>query len=404
VNEVSLTRLQWAGLAASLLLPSLALANTAGATFVPVYLAGGGLLLWLLMRPFERATRRLGERTAAWTILVLLCLTLLAVVVVHPRIDTTGATLFGVSIGSSDNDDAVDVGITRLLDGENPYRAKTFLGNPVAPLPGAFLLALPFYALGDSAVQNVFWLAVFAALLWRLGGRARIALILLLSVLLVSPDVVYQMLQGGDYATDALATAAFAALIVDLARRASPSSQIALAAVGLGIAVTTRVNLLLVVPLVVAVVWRAHGADLREQAGIGRPPATAVRAAVLTAAVVAATVCALVLPLYFWDPPHFAPLLTREKASFATFGPLGGWLVPVAGVAVTAALCWAGRSQDARGLFRDAALVQMTLVLGGFALSSFERGEPHWFYLHYGLMFLFFGVAAWGTPLLREDE
>jgi hypothetical protein len=404
VNEVPRTRPLWAGLAASLLLPSLALANTAGAAFVPVYLAGGGLLLWLLMRPFERATRRLGERTAAWTILALLCLTLLAVVVVHPRIDTTGAELFGVRVGASDNDDAVDVGTARLLAGENPYRARTFLGNPIAPLPGAFLLALPFYALGHSAVQNVFWLAVFAALLWRLGRRARVALILLLSVLLVSPDVVYQLLQGGDYATDALATAAFAALVVDLARRASPSWQIALAAAGLGIAVTTRANLLLVVPLVVAVVWRAHGADVQESAGAGRPPATALRAAVLTAAVAAATVCALVLPFYFWDPAHFTPLLTREKASFESFGPLGGWLVPVAGVAVTAALCRAGRSRDVRSLFRDAALVQMTLVLGGFALSSLELGEPHWFYLHYGLMFLFFGVAAWGVPLLREDK
>jgi len=79
----------------------------------------------------------------------------------HPRIDTAGFRIGSISIGASDNDDAIDVAIDELRAGRYPYYPRTFLNGPLSPLPGALLLALPFYLVGDSALQNVFWIAVF---------------------------------------------------------------------------------------------------------------------------------------------------------------------------------------------------------------------------------------------------
>ena len=104
-----------------------------------------------------------------------LCVALLAVafvgltagfLVVHPHLDTDGFRLAGISFGSTDTDDAIDIALSELLAGRYPYYPQTFLGLPISPMPGALLLALPFYALGNSALQNIFWLAVFV---WMVG-------------------------------------------------------------------------------------------------------------------------------------------------------------------------------------------------------------------------------------------
>ena len=64
----------------------------------------------------------------------------------------------GLVGGGSDQDDALNIAATELIHGRYPYYPKTYLDNPIAPLPGAVFLAVPFVLLGNSAYQNIFWL------------------------------------------------------------------------------------------------------------------------------------------------------------------------------------------------------------------------------------------------------
>jgi hypothetical protein len=59
----------------------------------------------------------------------------------------------GAVLGAgSDRDDALNVALSALLRGSYPYHAVTFLGNQPTPAPGALLLAMPFFLLGNSAL------------------------------------------------------------------------------------------------------------------------------------------------------------------------------------------------------------------------------------------------------------
>jgi len=106
------------------------------------------------------ALRRLdaepAEPTSARLVLLMTLLLIAAFIVLYP---VARSGLFGPG---SDRDDALNVALQALLSGHYPYYAQTYLGNPPTPMPGALLLALPFFALGTSAWQNLFWLPVFA--------------------------------------------------------------------------------------------------------------------------------------------------------------------------------------------------------------------------------------------------
>ena len=79
-------------------------------------------------------------------------------VVVYP-IANDGEWSSGVR-GGSDRDEALQVGGEALLAGEYPYYQRTFLDNPISPMPGSILAALPFAAVGQAGLQNLLWLPV----------------------------------------------------------------------------------------------------------------------------------------------------------------------------------------------------------------------------------------------------
>jgi hypothetical protein len=381
----ALHKAAFAGLTFSLVAPSLAVFKKPGPVWLLCYLVLAPVLLWVLIERVAPRARRLGERTATVLTILLLTSVAVAVLVIHPAIDTQGFRIAGVTVGASDNDDAIDVGIQRLLAGENPYGGRTFLGQPIAPLAGAFLMALPFYALGNSAAQNVFWLAVFWLLARRQTRSGGAALVLLVSVLAVSPVVPYQLLQGQDYTTDAVAVAASSALCLWLARRAAPTWQLTLAGVATGVTMATRANFLLLLIPLSAALWRAGG----------------WRAMTSTAGATAAFV-GLSLPFYLWEPSQFAPLATSRKAMIVGMGAIGRTLIPLVGLAAAVAAAAAGRRRlrGEAGFYAAAFIVQATVVCLGFAVSSLQLRGADWFYLHYGVMFLFFGCLTFAAPAM----
>ena len=91
-----------------------------------------------------------------------------------------------------------------LLDGRYPYDVRTYLDNPITPLPGALLLALPFAALGLIVLQNWVWPALFLATSGRLLGDRRRGLLVLATLLVLAPLALNELVAGGDLLINSL--------------------------------------------------------------------------------------------------------------------------------------------------------------------------------------------------------
>jgi hypothetical protein len=374
-------------LLAALLLPSLAILKKLPVWVMAVYVAGGlvGLSVACLLYPFWR--RRIPESGAKWIGISILAVLVAAFWMVHPLIDHDGFVLLGRSFGSSDADDAIDLAISRAFSGLYPYGQNTFLGLPISPLPGTLILALPFYVLGESALQNIFWLAMGWLFLARAGregyGRATYLLVLLL---VLSPAVAYCVLQGGDTISNGIYVAiAMVSFIARCQTTAFSWKDIAVA-IGLALAFSSRANFFALVPY-------AGCLALRQNA----------RKAVLIGITAAVLWAAITLPFYFADPAGFAPLQTLRRIGWSDF-PLLSRSVPMLAITASVVAGCMDPTCDIHGFLRRCFHIQIFLVIAGFLLSSLSSGQPELSMLNYGLMPIGFALAGYGAPLLKSLE
>jgi hypothetical protein len=264
----------------------------------------------------------------------------------------------------SDDDDTYNAGARALMDGRNPYAERTYLGNALHPLPGSFLLALPFVVLGTSAWQNLFWLTLFFLAVGADAGE-RSALRLAWLVLAFSPTVIHETVTG----TGHVANTIYVALGLWWLIR-TPHRDIA--AVTWGVALASRANFLLLVPLSFGWLHQHHGWR------------AAVRALTLTGL----TVAALTLPFYLRDPANFGPLEAGNRLlRFNVLFPYAGQIIVALSAALAVAL--SRRRMDAAALFISCAVVQAVPVAFGVALSTWHRQIPDLAYAAYGTF------AAW---------
>lgn len=236
----------------------------------------------------------------------------------------------------SDRDDALNTAIAAVLHGEYPYARTTYLGNPITPLPGALLLALPFWLLGNSAFQAVAWLAVWSAVL--LGARRSWLTVFAIAASTLSPEALRETLTGGDLLANGVYVALAIWFTLQTAQCKAPSPVcMSLATLLLGVALTSRPNFLMLLPIVFAAVARQSG----------------WRCALHLVGGACAVGFALALPFYFHAPEAFSPLHLGRKLQV----PGAAWAQPVlilAGVTLPLLLAWRTNTERA---FADCALV-----------------------------------------------
>jgi hypothetical protein len=104
---------------------------------------------------------------------------LIIVSILHPFVDA-----------GSDSDDAIEIGVSEIIQGRNPYKAHTHLRNPLTPLPGWILLNTPSVFLGAHL-----WCLVWVFLCCR-NQPLQFSII----VILLSGKTI---IQGVDYAANA---------------------------------------------------------------------------------------------------------------------------------------------------------------------------------------------------------
>lgn len=381
----------WIGLGVSLLVPSLGIIQKfVGTWFVPVYLASGFVVLGVGLRyiPWERLNRF--PSTLVYALVGLTCVALIAVfAVVYPLADS------GRIGPGSDHDDALNTAVTELLHGRYPYYPRTYLDGPITKLPGAVILAVPFVLLGTSAYQNIVWSGIFVAVAsWLLGHTLR-GLVLWWVILLFSPVFWQRFVTGGDLLANNLYVLSFSLFLIWSIQRSttrfSGLSHI-LAATLFGISLSSRVQFLLLVPLM--------GAALAHSAGRGAAFRTVGWSLVVCAG--------CTLPFYAYDPAGFAPL-----ELFGLFNPFDA-IVPWASVcivggsvvlALVLAMMPAGQRRDdiCVTFLERSAYVQAFPVLCGILFSCIESGRFTLSFADFGMNFLFFGALAAWARLFQAD-
>jgi hypothetical protein len=221
----------------------------------------------------------------------------------------------------SDRGDALRVSASALLHGHYPYDATTYLGNPITPLPGAILLATPFFLLGNVSLQNIFWLALFVWFSSRFFRHRWTAIIYLLLLLGTSAANLDDFVVGGDYFVNAMYVCIAIAVFLATRKENTLLWKQVTAEVFLGLAVDSRPIYFVVFPLLFAYLLQR------------RRRAMATRALLISASVTAL----LLVPFYVHDPAHFSPLHIREKLDFIPPGYHATLVLPALGLLASCA-------------------------------------------------------------------
>ena len=345
-----------------------------GLVGVGVYVVAGMTILWASRTSFIPAfLGRVTERLAWILVLGTLAGLLLLFFRVYPVAQS------GAIGGGSDSDDALDLATRALLMHQYPYQIETYLEAPATYLPGALLLAVPFVILGNAGYQNLFWLAVFI-LAMNVYLRDIRQAILLLWITLLCPRVLQSLVTGAEV----LASSIYMVLFVILAMKFFLAERKHwlrwVAAVLLGIGLSSRANYLLLVPVVFSATIQRVG--WKETAGY--------------AAVTGGAFLAVTLPFWLHDPQTFwVACVIEQNFAAAMLDPVlphAALVLPLASVLFGVGLSFRRLGNWHSDLLSRCALTQAFPVLAMLLLSgtsSFDLG-----YADYGMHFLFFGVLA----------
>jgi len=354
------------------------------------YVVIGGATVFALVRYGTRpVANRIPQRYA--TPLALAAAILIAIIAVplHDLVNRNALDIPGFSYGNTDIDDALIVGLNALLQGQHPYSVRTWVQGELTPMPGALLLALPFHLAGSVVLQNAFWLfMLFAALGWLVKDRSA-ALYLWGLSLFFSPKILEeQVVQGADRLVNATYILIASLILIEAARRRANAVIQAAAAVAVGVVFSSRLNFLLLAPLLLSALVKVAGWK---------------RGACL-ASIAAGSFVAITAPFYFTSPGPFAPFHTLGKLSHATplLTALGVLAVAVTG-ALSIWLAWKTDNADIQTYLRNCFVVQLVIVAIETTLTlPSHNAVLTWMYVQYGFFFFPFGFLYFGSRVIQS--
>jgi hypothetical protein len=379
------------------LFPSLGIVQKyGGTTGAFAYFGLGFVLLVVVVAPRLQAGLQGSRGNRSWirwslvalyVVLVVTFVFLYPVVNAHARrsildgaIDTVG----------SDRDESLALGVTALLARHYPYYQVTYLNNPVTQLPGSLLLAIPFALLGNPVWENLFWLAALFMIARYLFKSDQLTAGVLVLIVFGSPAVIHDFVTGGDLGVNAIAILTGMLAIVTLVpdRSVAPWKKIGVA-IFTGIALSSRLNYLLLMPPLFAGVARRAG----------------LRDAVVCLIGVSFAFTAVTLPFYWHDPIGFAPLQLHDK--FIQFGDQvrgSGMLFPALSVLFSVMIALSPGSKDVGRWLMQCGLVLAIPVVFLVALATIRSHAPNFAFTSYALASVFFGGLGAGLTLIHSEE
>jgi len=407
--------LQFTGLFLSLAIPSAAVIQKySGLSGVFAYFGFASIATFIFFRKREEVLSffySIGERRALFFSITGFLILIAAFSVIYPIANS------GVYGAGSDADDALNIVVKELFSARYPYYVKTYLGKPVSPMPGALFFAAPFVALGSSAVQNFFWLAIFFVFIRSLFKKTGVALLFFLMIFILSPVIFYKLMTGGDYISNSIYILLFMYWMISVSGKTdslSPSLKLIAgkevppplpflkgkgqgigllnfsSAALMGIALSSRANYILLLPILFSALL------------ISRNFKYAAKQIAITLTVFGV----ITLPFYLYDPASFSPLTTLGKMDqFSGVLPHAAAIISIVTLALSIVLSyWQIRAGTFEKVFRNVAFVMAFPVVAGMVLQSVETGVLTFFFAKYGLFFLFFGVFASFVALMKNPE
>ena len=345
--------------------PSLGIVEKySGGVGVAVFIMIGVSVAIVLAYRIDSLHTRLSERGADICAAVAIVVVLAVTLFVYPRANVH------VAMHGSDRDDALFQATNALLHGSYPYTNPTYLGNPITPMPGALLLAIPFVLAHNVGLANVFWCAllfVTAQWWWRDSRPALVALL----VSLGSPEVMHDIATGGDLFANGVYVAILILLAVVLITRSNTNAFLKAGAIALlGIGLSSRPTYWFCLPVVFQYVRRRVG----------------LRTALGWSAIAVTMLATLTAPFYFASPKGFAPVHLAAKMEN------GGGILPHANIvvpALTAALALG--SMMPRLGSPNALLFAVGLIVAAptylLTIVNFRGATSHnaWEFLEFGM-------------------
>lgn len=291
----------------------------------------------------------------------------------------------------SDADDALKIAAQELIHGRYPYYPRTYLNNPIAPMPGAVFLIVPFVLLGEGSLHNIFWLAAFFIVLRFYLKESSQTLLLLWSVLILCPAVMHNIVTGIDEVSNPIYILIFSLLFLKtVTKELSPTWAKVSTAILLGLSLSSRGNFALLMPLVFYFLWKETNW------------ATTIKYLVITGLAGAA----ITLPFWLYDPSGFAPIYIQHAkvAQFQRVLPYSNILIPLSAMMLSVGLCLKYLDRTLVRLFGACAFVQALLALFVVILMFTLDREVGIAVTGYGVFMLPFSIFACGITLFAKDR
>jgi len=362
-----------------------------GSAGLVVYAMGVLVALGLLYKVIiHRFLELISESQAKWLVVLTIFALIVLVAIIFPIADS------GRVSGGSDRDDALNAAVYELVHGRYPYTPEEYEGGPITPFPGAVFLAIPFVLIGNVAYQSVFWLGIAFIVIRLYLKDARMALLLIWTSLALSPVLLQQFVTGADLVSNALYLVVFMWLLSGSTDGISSWSRRGiLASILLGIGLASRLNYLLLTPLILAMLVRGRG----------------WKEGITHSFIIGVTFAAIVLPFYFYNKEGFSPLHSQDAASpripdiiTDVFGFFPGDTTLVLGIpaiVLVAVLAWRFQGPGFRSLMINSAIVQFVLFMPFFILTTYQANPLVFAFSDFGIAYLIFGAMAIWPSLTR---
>ena len=297
----------------------------------------------------------------------------------------------GIIGGGTDREEDLNIATIELLHGRYPYYPKTSLNHPLSHLPGSLLLSIPFVLLGNSAYQNFFWFFLFVITAgFYLKDRAS-AIFLFWITIILSPVVMQEFVTGGDLVANSIYVCLFIFLLINsVANSNIGKGKKVLSSVLLGIGLSSRVNYILLLPLVFS--------TLAQNAG-WKP---AVKYTLLTCL----TFFIVTIPFFLYDPKGFSPVNVQFSKinQLNSISPFIGIFVVIAGGIIAVLLSFQRMDGNCIILFRNCAFVEAFLILCAIILDIINEAKLNLGSSGYGFSFLFFGTLTFWHELTARAK
>ena len=370
------------GLCLSILIPSIGVCQKyLGLKGVIPYLLVGTIGLMIVLAYEDSWFAWLKESNVGIAAILIAAALLAVFLIVYPM---ANSGRFG---GGSDTDEAITLAATNLLYGKYPYYARTYLGNPIDPLPGAILLSVPFVLLRNVGYQNLFWMMLGFVGLRSYLKSSKQALILSCLILAFSPRLMSLYLVGNDDIANTLYVLLSMTLLLTLAsRKDSKERNKILVAVLLGICFSSRANFLFVLPVLFS--------SLIRQVGWTR--------AFGYMAISGLAFLAVTLPFFLYDPVGFTPFHTMHKLTrFNQVLPHADIIIALVTLGTGVALSVKWNDGSISALLRNCSIVLAIPILFSLVIPSLK--VIHLRNAGYGIFCLFFAAPYFWHKLKKED-